>query len=70
MLIIFFFLQVNEEEDDKLEKKDSTGFSFGNAKPGSAHKRTLKTVQTHFFVGTEVSTFILLLLHILSCINL
>jgi hypothetical protein len=48
---------VSKQGDDKVEKKASDtmtgGFSFGAPKPGSATKRPLPHMNTHFYVGTE-----------------
>ena len=59
---LVYFVAVGKEEG-KDEKKDPAlpaapaGLSFG--KPGSAQgKRTLQNVNTHIYVGTEVSTYI------------
>ena len=57
---IILYILVNNAELD-ADKKESAGFVpgvGGYAKPGSG-KKTLKTIQTHFYVGSEVRRLIL-----------
>lgn len=53
----FFLCTVNSSDDDSPQKKATDtaqgGYSFGAPKPGSGVKRTLKLLNTHFYVGTE-----------------
>jgi hypothetical protein len=54
---LFHAFAVNEPEDDKQDKKPADGmggggFNFGGARQGSG-KRTLKSIKTHLYVGSE-----------------
>ena len=56
-IYIYTYFSVSKATDGNLPDKEMsvTGGYFQSGKPGSAkEKRTLQSVKTHFYVGTEV----------------
>jgi hypothetical protein len=55
-----FFFKVSKATEGGVSDKEASvsGGYYSSGKPGSGkEKRTLQSVKTHFYVGTEVSKF-------------